>query len=56
MALNGNNGKDKFCKEFFPNCNHCNVFSACFPDNGLFDESSELALLEQLPSLWKPKS
>ena len=40
--------REKFCSEFFPNCRICNCFSECFPNNGLNDQFSELALLEQM--------
>ena len=46
IRLNGNH--NRICKEFFPDCNICSNFSICFPDNGLYDELSELKLLEQL--------
>lgn len=48
MSPNSKTVRKKICMEFFPNCGICSCFPECFPDNGLKDEFSELALLEQI--------
>jgi len=48
MLPKSKNVREKMCLEFFPNCGICSCFSECFPNNGLNDELSELALLKQM--------
>ncbi|MFX1286321.1 MAG: hypothetical protein ACFFB5_21990 [Promethearchaeota archaeon] len=43
---NGKTDREKICRDFFPNCNICNFFFKCYPNNGLNDEFSEIALQE----------
>jgi len=56
MISSSSMSKEKYCKEFFPNCNCCSVFDQCFPTNGLNDEMSEIALLDKLGTLEIKKS
>lgn len=46
--INGKIVKEEICSDFFPNCSICNFFSKCYPNDGLNDEFSEIALLEQI--------
>ena len=41
MQIYSENTQKKLCKDFFPNCNTCNCFKTCFPDNKTDDIASK---------------